>query len=850
MINLDAFYSSSQFKGTSGSKLGREGYVPQAQIGESGNYLRGDGKWVDFGLANLTSASATVATLSSYWESAIQAVNGTANQIVATNTGTNNHNNQTTLSFAQSAVFPGDVLIPGTLTVTGTATYINTKNLIIDDPIIFLANNNPANLVDTGFVSHFKLGPPLNNTHTGLVRRANQGVPGYWTLFSGLTTEPLTSVNIDWNDKNIKLDTLSANIATNNGTSDNWNSNFTTTNSNSANWSSVYTTVNSNSGNYILDGGNTKGANLSIGSNDGFNLNIETNNTNRISILSSGETKFLTKYGLLSTTVPSAEFSSGIIVGTDVATLSSYNIPTGYNIGQFSTNGLLIGQNDVGAYVGNVSISENSFSVIPSSIGTNNSLKLGGIVGNFDGIATSSDGRYVTITTDTVGIYAGRTGGVIYVSNDFGNTFTARITDDPTRRFFNAAMSVDGRIQYVTAITVNNSGLWASYDYGVTWTRQLTLDLRGLATSSDGRIVVAGITGGVGIYISRDYGANWNLINSTIGATKIAISSDGRIIAVVNTNGNITTSFDYGNSWETRSITTGWTDVAMSADGKNQIASSQTSSNGGVFVSNDYGVSWTRRLGPGPVPYTGVCMSSCGKYMFATLYRQSSPFVIPGRVFMSTNYGATFAALSIGDNNWQRIKCSSDGRILYITSFQFNVNGTDFYSSYGQIYNQSSITVNNTISSSSIIFASGGNSDSWNSVYTTTNTNSARWQSNYTSFNSNSAKYDSSWTTTNSNSANWTQIRSIQTSDFTASQGSYYIVNTSSTPITGALPVSPAIGTTITFQDSFIQWQTNNFTLNRSGNMIQGLNENMICDRGGVMFSVTYIGGSVGWRVN
>ncbi|NBP58337.1 hypothetical protein EBU71_17760, partial [bacterium] len=170
---------------------------------------------------------------SSYWESAIQTVNGTADQIVATSTGIGNHDNQVTLSFAQSAVFPGDVLIPGTLTVTGTATYINTKNLIVDDPIIFLANNNAGNLVDTGFVSHFKLGPPLNNTHTGLVRRANQGVPGYWTLFSGLTTEPLTAVNIDWADSNIRLDTLSANIATNNGTSDQWNSNWTTTNTNS-----------------------------------------------------------------------------------------------------------------------------------------------------------------------------------------------------------------------------------------------------------------------------------------------------------------------------------------------------------------------------------------------------------------------------------------------------------------------------------------------------------------------------------------------------------------------------------------------------------------------------------------
>jgi hypothetical protein len=105
-------------------------------------------------------------------------------------------------------------------------------------------------------------------------------------------------------------------------------------------------------------------------------------------------------------------------------------------------------------------------------------------------------------------------------------------------------------------------------------------------------------------------------------------------------------------------------------------------------------------------------------------------------------------------------------------------------------------------------------------------------------------------TNKHNDSASWAGFRSTQTSNFSAYPGSYYIVNTTSTPITGTLPISPETGTTITFQDSFIQWQTNNFTINRNGNMIQGLNENMICDRGGVMFNITYIGGSIGWRVN
>ena len=105
-------------------------------------------------------------------------------------------------------------------------------------------------------------------------------------------------------------------------------------------------------------------------------------------------------------------------------------------------------------------------------------------------------------------------------------------------------------------------------------------------------------------------------------------------------------------------------------------------------------------------------------------------------------------------------------------------------------------------------------------------------------------------TNKHNDSASWAGFRSTQTSNFSAYPGSYYIVNTTSTPITGTLPISPETGTTITFQDSFIQWQTNNFTINRNGNMIQGLNENMICDRGGIMFDMTYIGGSIGWRVN
>jgi hypothetical protein len=63
---------------------------------------------------------------------------------------------------------------------------------------------------------------------------------------------------------------------------------YTRVNSNSADLSSVYSNVQANSANYILDGGNTKGSNLSIGTNDNFNLAIETGGVSRLTILSSG----------------------------------------------------------------------------------------------------------------------------------------------------------------------------------------------------------------------------------------------------------------------------------------------------------------------------------------------------------------------------------------------------------------------------------------------------------------------------------------------------------------------------------------------------------------------------------
>ena len=90
--------------------------------------------------------------------------------------------------------FTGDTVVDnleigGTLTFSGTATEISSTNTVIEDPLIYLADGNPGNINDLGFVANYNDG---TYAHTGLVKDASAGK---WKLFKGVTDEPTTTVN-------------------------------------------------------------------------------------------------------------------------------------------------------------------------------------------------------------------------------------------------------------------------------------------------------------------------------------------------------------------------------------------------------------------------------------------------------------------------------------------------------------------------------------------------------------------------------------------------------------------------------------------------------------------------------
>ena len=88
-----------------------------------------------------------------------------------------------------SITITNNLSVSGNLTVTGNLTSISANNLVIDDTIIYLANNNSANVNDIGFAGHFT---DSKYQHTGLIRDASDGT---WKLFSNVSPEPTGTID-------------------------------------------------------------------------------------------------------------------------------------------------------------------------------------------------------------------------------------------------------------------------------------------------------------------------------------------------------------------------------------------------------------------------------------------------------------------------------------------------------------------------------------------------------------------------------------------------------------------------------------------------------------------------------
>jgi hypothetical protein len=95
----------------------------------------------------------------------------------------------------------GNLVVQGNLFVNGNVTSINANNVNINDSIIYLADDNPADTLDIGFVSSFT--DAVRYQHTGFVRDATDNT---WKLFANVVAEPTTTVDFtNANYANLKV---------------------------------------------------------------------------------------------------------------------------------------------------------------------------------------------------------------------------------------------------------------------------------------------------------------------------------------------------------------------------------------------------------------------------------------------------------------------------------------------------------------------------------------------------------------------------------------------------------------------------------------------------------------------
>jgi len=113
-----------------------------------------------------------------------------ANQILRI--GSANKVTALTIDASQNATFAGDITVAGDLNVTGDTITTNTTTITVKDPIIAMANNNAADVIDIGLYGKYVESSTVK--YTGMVRDASEDTNS-WIFFDGLTAEPGTTID-------------------------------------------------------------------------------------------------------------------------------------------------------------------------------------------------------------------------------------------------------------------------------------------------------------------------------------------------------------------------------------------------------------------------------------------------------------------------------------------------------------------------------------------------------------------------------------------------------------------------------------------------------------------------------
>ena len=201
-----------------------------------------------------------------------------------------------------------------------------------------------------------------------------------------------------------------------------------------------------------------------------------------------------------------------------------------------------------------------------------------------------------------------------------------------------------------------------------------TVNYKSCCISWNGQYVLFTVTNaGYGPYFSNNGGRSLSIISpaaSNVGSYwGSAMSASGQYILVANTTTvwlssnylpmNLTSTFSYSGYTSVLSVTSTNNAIAMSASGQYCVfAYTASSTTGGIYLSSNYGVTWALVSGTN-FPWTSVSISSSGQYITACCNGTLN------NIYISSNWGSSFVLPTTSLSaitNWVSVKVSASAQ--------------------------------------------------------------------------------------------------------------------------------------------------------------------------------------------
>lgn len=344
-----------------------------------------------------------------------------------------------------------------------------------------------------------------------------------------------------------------------------------------------------------------------------------------------------------------------------------------------------------------------------------------------------------------------------------------------------------------------STGIWTSSD-AITWTQRLTSGAINAIKYANGKFIAGGVNG---ILYTSTNGTSW----TSLGQVTVSNTTEIRYIEYLNSNtwivstnvlSNCLKSIDNGQTWS--SLTFPASSLSLATDGTKILAINSGSSTYVFYFSLDGGSTWTSRSFGGSIAYP------------------TAPYYDGSNIYIAYTYsGSLYLSFLDGTNNLSAQSTLSGGSSSIKDMTNSASGGYLIFGPTGIAYSAGPAVTSYISKNNGSYIPASGRAEIYN-------------------YNQNQFVVSGDLGNASSISSNVTL----------AVNNKYFVDTTAARTLT--LPASPSLGDEIYIFDATGTAFTNNITVSRNGNKINGISDDAIIDINGASTILTYTGSTYGWR--